>query len=75
MIALLNTVNDWAGTSYNLLFRNCADFARAAYFSATANQDAIIEEDILWTPLQEASLIDEANRARGKDELGRDKKP
>lgn len=72
-LRVLNVVNAWEGSWYQLLYRNCAHFAKAA--SAAADKYTLsdaVETDgpTIWTPGEEGEVIDAANRARGRDTQG-----
>lgn len=71
-LRVLDTVNSWEGASYNLLFHNCATFAKDVWLAGTANPDGIIADGDLhvWTPADEGNAIDAVNKARGLDPLG-----
>lgn len=72
-LKVLNTVNDWEGSWYQILYHNCAHFAKAAWLSATASPDGIIDESgpTIWTPREEDANIVSENKARGLDAMGR----
>ncbi len=72
-LRVLNVVNAWEGSWYQILYRNCAHFAKAA--SAAADKYTLtdgIETDLatVWTPGEEGDVLDAANKARGRDAQG-----
>jgi hypothetical protein len=74
---VLNVVNAWEGSYYQILYRNCAHFARAAWTAGTGHPDGVINESgpTIWTPGEQADVIDAGNRARGLDPQGRPLEP
>jgi hypothetical protein len=71
-LKVLNTVNDWEGAYYQILYHNCAHFAKAAWLAGTANPDGIVNESgpTIWTPRKEDANIAAENKARGLDAMG-----
>lgn len=71
-IRVLNVVNDWEGSWYQILYRNCAHFAKAAWLAGTGSDDGIIDESgpTIWSPGEEGDVIDARNKALGRDPQG-----
>jgi hypothetical protein len=71
-LRVLNVVNAWEGSYYQLLYRNCAHFAKAAWIAGTGSPDGIVPlgEGRIWTPAEVAEGIDYVNKKRGLDAKG-----
>lgn len=71
-LRVLNVVNAWEGSYYQLLYRNCAHFAKAAWIAGTGSPDGIVPlgEGRIWTPAEVAEGIDYVNKKRGLDPKG-----
>ncbi len=71
-LRVLNVVSAWEGSYYQLLYRNCAHFAKAAWIAGTGSPDGIINESgpQIWTPAETAEGIDYVNKKRGLDPKG-----
>lgn len=71
-LRVLGVVNAWEGSYYQLLYRNCAHFAKAAWIAGTGSPDGIVPLGAgrIWTPAETAEGIDYVNRKRGLDPKG-----
>ncbi|OLT14846.1 hypothetical protein BJF78_17615 [Pseudonocardia sp. CNS-139] len=72
-LRVLATVGSWEGSYYQILYHNCAHFARAAWLAGVGHADGIVNESgpAIWTPGEQADVIEAGNKARGKDQQGR----
>ncbi|WP_420121622.1 hypothetical protein [Nakamurella sp.] len=71
-VRVLGVVSAWEGSYYQLLYRNCAHFAKAAWIAGTGSPDGIVNVSgpQIWTPAETAEGIDYVNRKRGLDPQG-----
>lgn len=69
---VLGVVSAWESSYYQLLYRNCAHFAKAAWIAGTGSPDGIVNVSgpQIWTPAETAEGIDYVNRKRGLDPKG-----
>src|SRR6478609_10906121 len=71
-LRVLNVVSAWESSWYQLLYRNCAHFAKAAWIAGTGSPDGIVNVSgpQIWTPAETAEGIDYVNKKRGLDSKG-----
>jgi hypothetical protein len=69
--ALLDVVNTYETRAYSLILNNCADFAHAAWQASTGQEFNAVSDVLMWDPALIGMNIDQANRARGLDGMGR----
>jgi hypothetical protein len=71
-LRVLGVVSAWEGSYYQLLYRNCAHFAKAAWIAGTGSSDGIVNVSgpQIWTPAETAEGIDYVNKKRGLDPKG-----
>lgn len=71
-LRVLGVVTAWESSWYQLLYRNCAHFAKAAWIAGTGSADGIVNVSgpQIWTPAETAEGIDYVNAKRGLDPQG-----